>query len=77
MHQYAVNGRVLIEPVHERQEIGLGNATAIESITIDWPVSRKRQVIKDVPLDSMIRVTEGNPGFERLPLSSASLTPKR
>lgn len=49
-----------------RQEIGLADATAIGRIEIDWPGSGETQVVEDVPLDSMIRVTEDQPGFETI-----------
>jgi hypothetical protein len=42
-----------------RQEIGLGDATAIESVEIWWPASGTRQTLKDLALDSFYEVTEG------------------
>ena len=56
-----------------RQEIGLGQATGIERIEIDWPLSGTTSVATDVPLDSMIGITEGEPGFELLPLERVTL----
>lgn len=50
-----------------RQEIGLGDAEAIERVEVFWPVSQTTQVFEDVPLDSLIRVTEGSDELERLP----------
>jgi hypothetical protein len=49
-----------------RQEIGLGNAIAIDRVEITWPTSRTHQVLTGVTLDSMILVTEGETGFEAL-----------
>ena len=49
-----------------RQEIGLGIADSIERIEIDWPGSATTQVLREVPLDGMIRVTEGREGFESI-----------
>ena len=49
-----------------RQEIGLGGATAIESLTVVWPVSGLEQTFSDVPLDAFLRIVEGSPGFEVL-----------
>jgi hypothetical protein len=40
------------------QHIGLGRATGIESLEVDWPVSRTRQVFHDVPLDRFIEIRE-------------------
>ena len=51
-----------------RQEIGLGQAEAIEHVEIHWPASDTTQTLRDVPLDAMIRVTEGTPGFRKTPL---------
>ena len=47
-----------------RQEIGLGNATSIERVEIQWPTSKTTQVLTEVPMDTMIKITEGVPGFE-------------
>lgn len=44
-----------------QQEIGLGNATSIESIEITWPASGRRQVLTDVGLDQVVEITEGRP----------------
>ena len=49
-----------------RQEIGLGKATRIERVEITWPASGTRSVLRDLPLDGRVRVTEGKPGFELL-----------
>jgi tetratricopeptide (TPR) repeat protein len=43
-----------------RQAIGLGDATRIVAVEIAWPRSGKPQVLRDVALDSCIRVTEGS-----------------
>jgi len=45
-------------------EIGLGDATRIVSITVYWPVSGITTVYTDVPLDSIISITEGKLIFE-------------
>jgi hypothetical protein len=42
-----------------RQEIGLGDATRILGVMIEWPASRIRQEIGPLPLDSIVRATEG------------------
>ena len=47
-----------------QQEIGLGAATAITSLKIQWPiVGKEPQVLKDLPLDSTVVIEEGKPGF--------------
>jgi hypothetical protein len=58
-----------------RQEIGLGDATAIRRLEIRWPVSGTTQVFEDVPLDAWIRVTEGARSFERVALRPFPLGP--
>ncbi len=49
-----------------RQEVGLGDATAIAKIEVFWPTSGIRQTLTGVPLDGLIRITEGVEGFEEL-----------
>ena len=49
-----------------RQEIGLGDATRIARLSLWWPASDTRSEYRDVPLDAMIGITEGEPEFERL-----------
>ena len=49
-----------------RQEIGLGDATRIRRLSLWWPASDTRSEYRDVPLDAMIAITEGEPEFERL-----------
>jgi hypothetical protein len=56
-----------------RQEIGLGKATSIVSLEVTWPRSGERAVYTDVPLDAMIRVTEGQAELERLPMKTIRL----
>jgi hypothetical protein len=50
----------------QRQEIGLGDATAVRSLEVWWPKSGTRQVFEDVSLDAFVRVVEGNPRLERI-----------
>lgn len=49
-----------------RQEIGLGKARTINRIEIDWPRGKQTQTVTDVPLDAMIQIVQGEPGFHRL-----------
>ncbi|MFQ5690026.1 MAG: CRTAC1 family protein [Gemmatimonadota bacterium] len=44
-----------------QQEIGLGRATRVVELAIDWPGSGRRDVYRDVPLDRILRVREGDP----------------
>lgn len=43
-----------------QQEIGLGDAQRIKSITIDWPGSHTKQTLSNVAMDSVIKVREGS-----------------
>jgi hypothetical protein len=40
------------------QHVGLGAATAIESIEIVWPASRTRQVFRSPPIDTLLEIRE-------------------
>ena len=48
-----------------QQEIGLGQAKAIQSIEILWPNrERKPQIIRDVPTDRIVRIRQGEAKVE-------------
>ena len=49
-----------------RQEIGLGDATAIRRLEVYWPTSGLRQSFDDVPIDSQIRITEESDRIDEL-----------
>jgi hypothetical protein len=49
-----------------RQEIGLGNATKIETVEINWPASGIRQALKGLELDHYYHVREGD--LQALPM---------
>ncbi len=54
-----------------QQEIGLGDARGICSITIDWPGSHTRQVLTKVEMDRVVKIREGDKGVtlvERTPI---------
>lgn len=42
------------------QHIGLGTATAIESVEVKWPVSHKTQVFRNIRPGDYVSITEGN-----------------
>ncbi len=48
------------------QEIGLGDAEAIESVEVWWPASGMRQRFEEVPLDAAIEIVEGDDGYRVL-----------
>lgn len=43
-----------------RQHIGLGQATTIKKIEVTWPVTGKVQVFDNPPIDTNIKIIEGN-----------------
>ena len=49
-----------------RQEIGLGDATSIETIEVTWPVNGRTQVFYDVEMDQFVRIREGDDNVTRL-----------
>ena len=48
------------------QHIGLGAATKVEAIEVNWPSSRTRQTFGDVPADRTIEVAEGAASYKTL-----------
>ncbi|PYS94016.1 MAG: hypothetical protein DMF50_12915 [Acidobacteria bacterium] len=44
-----------------QQEIGLGNATAIQAIEVRWPTTGEVQVFRDVKMDRFYHLVEGEP----------------
>jgi len=48
------------------QHIGIGQATRIEALEIEWPTSKTRQVFKDVPIDSVLEIREFEHAFQVL-----------
>jgi hypothetical protein len=44
-----------------QQEIGLGDATAIQTIEIIWPTTGKKQMFQEVAVDQVLRIREGDP----------------
>ena len=49
-----------------RQELGLGEAQRITRLSLWWPASNTRSEYRDVPLDTMIAITEGEQDIEQL-----------
>jgi hypothetical protein len=48
------------------QTIGLGRATAVTTLEIRWPDRGARQVVRNLPLDTAVEITEGRPGYQVL-----------
>lgn len=60
-----------------RQEIGLGDAQAIDSVTILWPGSGTRDEYRDIPLDRAWRAVEGAEALEPVDLPRFRLSGAR
>jgi len=52
-----------------KQHIGIGKATSIEKVEITWPVTGKVQVFEGLPVDTNIRIKEGDSRFTTYELS--------
>ncbi len=57
------------------QEMGLGDAVAIESVEIWWPASGTRQRFEDVPLDTAIEIVEGDDTYRVVERGSFEFAP--
>ncbi len=57
-----------------QQEIGLGDATSIESIELWWPASNTRQEFTGVALDQKVRIAEDAPAPIAVPMKSFQFT---
>ena len=51
-----------------RQYVGLGSAERVAQLVVFWPQSGREQVFAEVPLNAIIRVTEGREQLEILAL---------
>lgn len=58
-----------------QQEIGLGDATAIRSLQIDWPASGRSDVYRDVEIDRTFRVREGDAALTPVEVARLALEP--
>ena len=57
-----------------QQEIGLGDARAIESIEVMWPTSGIIQTFRDVAMDQFIKVREGDDAVTPMPRRRLTLS---
>ncbi|MEM7587467.1 MAG: CRTAC1 family protein [Acidobacteriota bacterium] len=55
-----------------QQELGLGDATALPLLEITWP-GGAREVVRDLPLERIVRVRQGDPEVQVLELERLSL----
>lgn len=52
-----------------RQHIGIGQATAIEELAITWPVTGRVQVFHGLPIETNVKITEGDSSFSTYKLA--------
>ena len=60
-----------------RQHIGIGQATSIEKIEVTWPVTGKVQVFEIPPIDTNIKITEGESTFSTYKLALLDFISKK
>jgi hypothetical protein len=46
--------------------LGLDQEARVETLTVTWPVSKTKQVFRDIPADQTIEITEGGKDYRRL-----------
>ena len=56
-----------------RQTIGLGQASSIERLEVFWPTTGVAQIFRNVPMDRILEITEGEPRYETLQLETLTL----
>lgn len=57
-----------------RQELGLGTAESIELLEIYWPTSDTTQTFRDVPMDRILEITEGEDSFKLIEVRGRSFS---
>ena len=55
------------------QHIGIGKATAIKKVEVTWPVTGKVQVFENLPIDTNIKIEEGDSKFNTYQLARLNL----
>src|SRR5262249_54815165 len=56
-----------------QQVIGLGKASSIRSVEVRWPTTGKLQTFKDVEMDQIVRIREGEAALLPVRLKSFSV----
>ncbi len=56
-----------------RLEVGLGNASSIQEITVKWPTTQSVETFTGVPLQQLVVIREGMYAVEKSPLRSVQL----
>jgi hypothetical protein len=60
-----------------KQHIGIGKATSVEKIEITWPVTGKVQVFENLPVDTNIKIKEGDSKFSTYQLNRLDFISER
>ena len=55
------------------QHIGIGKATTIKKVEVTWPVTGKIQVFENLPIDTNIKIKEGDSKFNAYQLTHLNL----
>lgn len=56
------------------QQLGVGQATRIKRLSIDWPTTGRTQEFPDVPADQFIEITEGADSYRKVPSKPLKFT---
>jgi hypothetical protein len=59
-----------------RAHLGLGKAERIAFLEIRWPASGETQRVANVPMDAVVRITQGAPALEQLARPAGRLVPE-
>ena len=60
-----------------QQEIGLGSATTVRQLTVEWPGSGRRDVYRDVPINRVVLLREGDPAVTPVAVDPLDFGPPR
>jgi hypothetical protein len=55
------------------QHIGVGEGNTIDQVAISWPVTGKTQVLRNLPIDTNVKIIEGDSVFSTYDLSRCDL----
>jgi hypothetical protein len=54
-------------------ETGLGKTIAIKPIEVTWQCPNSKQLFTDIPINEFVKLTEGEPAFEKLTFNTYKL----
>ena len=59
-----------------RSEIGIGQATMIDEVSITWPGTNKKQVFKNIKPNQFLKITEGSKDMEEISIKTLNFEGK-